>query len=93
MPTDLDEVALEARLFPPPPPSALSRPDPDWPDTHKALRLKGVTLALLWQEYKAQHPDGYQYSAFCDRYRCCLAIYFTADLSGYFVTLGERSLR
>ena len=23
---------------------------------------------------------------------CCLAIYFTADLSGYFVTLGERSL-
>lgn len=77
LPTDLDEVALEARLFPPPPSSALSRPDPDWPDTHKALRLKGVTLALLWQEYKAQHPDGYQYSAFCDRYRSwrkCLSV-------------------
>lgn len=28
----------------------------------------GVTLALLWQKYKAQQPDGYQYSHFCDRY-------------------------
>ena len=23
---------------------------------------------LLWQEYKARHPDGCQYSAFCDEY-------------------------
>jgi len=30
---------------------------------------KGVTLDLLWQEYREQHPDGYQYSAFCDHYR------------------------
>ncbi len=28
-----------------------------------------MTLALLWQEYRNQHPDGYQYSQFCDRYR------------------------
>ncbi len=27
-----------------------------------------MTLALLWQEYKAQHPDGYQYSRLCDLY-------------------------
>ena len=27
-----------------------------------------MTLALLWQKYKAQQPDGYQYSRFCDRY-------------------------
>jgi transposase len=69
LPTDLDEVALEARLFPPGPPSVVKRPEPDWPALHKALRFKGVTLGLLWQEYKAQHPDGYQYSAFCHRYR------------------------
>jgi transposase len=25
-----------------------------------------VTLLLLWQEYRAQHPDGYGYSRFCD---------------------------
>ena len=24
---------------------------------------------LLWQEYKAQYPDGYQYSQFCHLYR------------------------
>lgn len=29
------------------------------------LKRKGVTLQLLWLEYKAQHPDGYQYTQFC----------------------------
>jgi transposase len=28
-----------------------------------------VTLMLLWDEYKAQYPDGYQYSYFADLYR------------------------
>jgi transposase len=28
-----------------------------------------VTLELLWFEYKQVHPDGYQYSQFCDLYR------------------------
>ncbi|MDY6949093.1 MAG: hypothetical protein SXG53_25640 [Pseudomonadota bacterium] len=28
-----------------------------------------MTLALLWTEYKADHPDGYQYSQFVDLYR------------------------
>ena len=28
-----------------------------------------MTLDLLWQEYKGEHPDGYQYSSFCDHYR------------------------
>jgi len=28
-----------------------------------------VTLQLLWLECKDQHPDGYQYSQFCQRYR------------------------
>jgi transposase len=32
------------------------------------MRRKGVTLALLWQEYKANNPDGYQYSQFCYHY-------------------------
>ena len=45
------------------------RPEPDWAEIHAELRRKGVTLQLLWQEYRAQHPDGYQYSRFCDRYR------------------------
>ena len=36
---------------------------------HRELaRHKGVTLQLLWLEYREAHPDGYQYSRFCDRY-------------------------
>jgi transposase len=40
---------------------------------HRELRRKGVTLALLWEEYQAVHPDGLQYSWFCDRYRAWAA--------------------
>jgi transposase len=36
---------------------------------HRELRRKSVTLDLLWQEYKADHPDGYRYSWFCEHYR------------------------
>jgi transposase len=36
---------------------------------HRELRRKGVTLQLLWMEYKQAHPDGYQYSQFCELYR------------------------
>jgi hypothetical protein len=36
---------------------------------HRELRRKGVTLDLLWQEYKAEHPDGYRYSGFGEHYR------------------------
>ncbi|MEA3502030.1 MAG: IS21 family transposase [Actinomycetota bacterium] len=70
LPEDLDDAALEALLYPPPQPSAQARMEPDWNYIHKELRRKHVTRMLLWQEYKADHPDdGYQYSQFCDRYR------------------------
>ena len=36
---------------------------------HAERRHKNVTLALLWHEYKAEHPEGLQYSQFCERYR------------------------
>src|SRR5690606_17334422 len=45
------------------------RSEPDWVWAHREMRKKSVTLELLWQEYKAAHPDGYQYSWFCERYR------------------------
>jgi len=32
-----------------------------------------VTRLLLWEEYKSAHPDGWQYSVFCDQYRRWLA--------------------
>jgi len=33
------------------------------------MKKKGVTLTLLWEEYKMQNPDGYMYTQFCDKYR------------------------
>jgi transposase len=68
LPADLDATQLEARLYSAAaPPTSPPRAVPDWATLHQALTRKGVTLALLWQEYKAQHPDGYQDSRFCDR--------------------------
>ena len=70
LPDDLDDAALEARLFARPAvPPARDRVVPDWRELHQELKKPGVTLALLWQEYRAQHPDGYAYSQFCERYR------------------------
>lgn len=69
LPPEIDEQALDRLLFPPSEPSAVQRPEPVWPQVHDGLRRKGVTLDLLWQEYKAEQPDGYQYSAFCGHYR------------------------
>jgi transposase len=42
---------------------------PNWATVHHELKRKGVTLFLLWQEYKAATPDGLQYSWFCQAYR------------------------
>ena len=69
VPEALDDVGLERRLFPALPSSHTSRPLPDWSEVRRELRGKNVTLALLWQEYKAIHPEGLQYSRFCEQYR------------------------
>lgn len=69
LPEELGAEELERMLFPNPAPSSTHRPLPDWASVHRELRRKGVTLMLLWQEYKAAHPEGYQYSRYCDLYR------------------------
>ena len=69
IPEELDDTALERKLFAPAgynPPR--SKPLPDWGHVHAELRRRGVTLALLWEEYRGLHPDGYGYSRFCDLY-------------------------
>ena len=72
LPAGWTEVELEARLYPPPQPSNVARPLPDWGDVQremKARRRTGVTLQLLWIEYKERCPEGLQYSQFCEHYR------------------------
>lgn len=68
LPPELDDAGLEARLYPADA-RQRSRPLPDFKRMHAELRKKGVTLELLWQEYRAAHADGYGYSRFTDLYR------------------------
>ena len=70
LPVELDDGALERLLFPPPPARpATARGVPDWAAVHRELKRPGVTLQLLWHEYRQTHPQGYQYTWFCQRYR------------------------
>ena len=70
LPAALADAGIEAALFPAKPavPDAL-RPVPDWALVNREMRRKGVTLFLLWQEYKAVQPEGFLYSWYCVRYR------------------------
>ena len=63
-PEELSEAELNARLFKRTP-GIFPQPQPDWAEVHRELARKGVTLQLLWQEYIQAHPQGYQYSRFC----------------------------
>ena len=66
---EMTDAALEALLFPPPPPKDTDRPVPQWEHVRSELARKGVTLALVWQEYKRKDPNGYNYSYFAELYR------------------------
>jgi hypothetical protein len=68
LPPELDEAALEARMFAAPAPGR-ERVAPDLVQIHQELKRAGVTLHLLWEEYREVHGDGYGYSQFCDLYR------------------------
>jgi transposase len=67
----IDESVLEAMFYPQTEEQkAAKRPEPDPEWIHRELRKsKNVTLQLLWEEYKREHPEGLQYSQFCARYR------------------------
>lgn len=65
----MDEANLKEKLFPVKAANPDQRPEPDWAQVDLDLQRKGVTRMLLWQEYLAEHPDGYGYSQFCESYR------------------------
>ena len=66
VPAALGDLALERKLFTPPLTSEPARPQPDWPCIQAELPKPGVTLLLLWEEYRSGQPEGYGYSRFCD---------------------------
>ncbi|KFD40995.1 integrase [Peptococcaceae bacterium SCADC1_2_3] len=69
LPENLDETSIETLLFPEKATPNKKMQEIDFAWVHQELRKKGVTLQLLWSEYKVEQPQGYQYSRFCDIYR------------------------
>ena len=43
--------------------------EPDWAALVRELKRPGVNLMVLWEEYRAVHPEGYAYSRFCQLFR------------------------
>lgn len=62
----LTEEAIEARLFGTV--AGPSRPLPDFAAVHAEYQRSGVTLQLLFEEYRVLFPAGYGYTQFCDYY-------------------------
>lgn len=69
LPEGVTEQELYDKLFLPVAQSTIQRPLPEWEVIHRELRKKGMTLRLLWREYRDIHSDGLGYTQFCGRYR------------------------
>jgi transposase len=64
-----DDAVLAAALFERVGRPPLDHGEPDWALISTEMKRKGVTLVLLWQDYRAAHPDGYGYTWFCGQFR------------------------
>lgn len=70
LPADLDDGALERRLYSQASARTSAFTEPDYALVHQELKRKGVTLTLLWEEYRGTVGDtAFQYTAFCTRYQ------------------------
>ncbi|MDF2524160.1 MAG: Integrase core domain protein, partial [Clostridiales bacterium] len=63
-----NRLQLMSMLYPPAENKA-APPEPDVEHIFNEMKKKNVTLMLLWEEYKEQHPEGIMYTQFCERYR------------------------
>ncbi|WP_352987664.1 hypothetical protein [Mesorhizobium sp. M0988] len=66
LPGELTDDALAHRLFSR---AGLKqgqrrREEPSWAELSIEIKKPGVTLLILWEEYRSVHPDGYGYSRF-----------------------------
>ena len=64
---DMEEEALDAALYRRP--RASDGAEMDWAKVEKDLSGRGVTLMLLWTEWRETHPDGMSYPTWCRRFR------------------------
>lgn len=69
LPEDAADAFLEEKLYPKAPRGQCARAGLDYEYLFREIRRPYVTLSLLWEEYKTQHPDGYQRSQFAKLFR------------------------
>jgi len=64
-----------------------------FPSMLTELLRVGVTRDVLWGEYKAKHPDGYEYSQFCHHFRTwCRSSWSTRPARGCTSTSPARNV-
>lgn len=68
LPDEVDDATLEQICYPQRSHSVCDREQPDWNAVWKQMQRKGMTLRLQWFRYKDKHPEGYQYTQFCEHY-------------------------
>ena len=66
-PLSLETKELGSVIYPPR--KQGKKAEPEFSRIDREIKKKGVTLFLLWEEYKMSHPDGWMYSQFCTKYR------------------------
>ena len=68
---DVTDEALETRLYGRAgvTQGQRRRAEPDWAALARELKRPGVTMTILWEEYREVHSEGYGYSRFCDLLR------------------------
>jgi len=72
LPEGVGEEEIESKLFSGETPVRgrdVERPLPDWDVVRNELTGKGMTLRLIWEEYRQGQASGYEYSQFCEYYR------------------------
>jgi len=66
---EADEETLEKRLFPQDTTKHASKAPLNYEYLAQEIKKKNMTMEVLWEEYKKEHPEGYQYAQFCNLYR------------------------
>lgn len=69
LPEEITDDFLEKKLFSCNTVKNSLKADPDYEYMIQEIRRPNVTLEVLWSEYIAANPNGYQYSYFCELYR------------------------
>jgi len=68
--SQMPDEGLHGLLYPGTETTKQRMPEPDWKTVdEERAKHKSLNLQYLWEEYRAQHPDGLSYSRYCTHYR------------------------